>query len=53
MINASIVPLRYNSSAPRELIKAMAKGPDGAYYVSELIGFPFTKGASRIWRIDC
>jgi len=30
---------------------AVAVGPDGAYYVSELIGFPFTKGASRIWRI--
>jgi hypothetical protein len=26
-------------------------GPDGAWYVSELTGFPFTKGASRIWRI--
>src|SRR6266516_1166781 len=30
---------------------AVAVGPDGAYYVSELTGFPFTKGAARIWRI--
>jgi hypothetical protein len=31
---------------------AVALGPDGAWYVSELKGFPFTKGASRIWRIE-
>lgn len=26
-------------------------GPDGAYYISELTGFPFPKGASRILRV--
>ncbi|HYO44016.1 MAG TPA: ScyD/ScyE family protein, partial [Candidatus Limnocylindrales bacterium] len=26
-------------------------GPDGYWYVGELTGFPFTPGASRIWRI--
>lgn len=26
-------------------------GPDGYLYVGELTGFPFTPGASRIWRI--
>ncbi len=31
---------------------AVAVGPDGAWYVSELRGFPFEKGASRIWRIE-
>ena len=25
--------------------------PDGAYYVSELTGFPFVPGLSRIWRV--
>ena len=30
---------------------AVAIGPDGAWYVSELKGFPFAKGTSRIWRI--
>jgi hypothetical protein len=30
---------------------AVAVGPDGAYYVSVLTGFPFTKGAARVWRI--
>jgi hypothetical protein len=31
---------------------AVAIGPDGAWYVSELKGFPFAKEASRIWRIE-
>jgi hypothetical protein len=26
-------------------------GPDGAYYVGELRGFPFPAGASRVWRV--
>jgi sugar lactone lactonase YvrE len=26
-------------------------GPDGARYVSQLVGFPFEKGASTIWRV--
>lgn len=30
---------------------SIAVGPDGAYYASELTGFPGTPGASRIWRI--
>lgn len=28
-----------------------AQGPDGAWYVSELTGFPFQQGASTIWRV--
>ncbi|HEU4448838.1 MAG TPA: ScyD/ScyE family protein [Gaiellaceae bacterium] len=31
---------------------AVAIGPDGAWYVSELKGFPFVKGTSRIWRVE-
>ena len=27
-------------------------GPDDAYYVTELKGFPFSPGTSRIWRIE-
>jgi hypothetical protein len=27
-------------------------GPDGAYYVGQLTGFPFTPGAAKIYRID-
>jgi hypothetical protein len=29
----------------------VTRGPDGALYVGELTGFPFVKGAARIWRI--
>lgn len=31
---------------------AVAVGPDGAYYVSQLTGFPFEKGLANIYRID-
>lgn len=31
---------------------AVAVGPDGAWYVAELRGFPFTAGKSRVWRVD-
>jgi sugar lactone lactonase YvrE len=27
------------------------QGPDGAYYVSQLTGFPFEKGDANIWRV--
>jgi glucose/arabinose dehydrogenase len=30
----------------------VAVGPDGAYYVGELKGFPAPAGRSRIWRIE-
>lgn len=30
---------------------AAAKGPDGAWYVSELTGFPFQAGTATIWRV--
>jgi hypothetical protein len=30
----------------------VAIGPDGAYYVGELTGFPATPGTSRVWRIE-
>lgn len=30
---------------------AIAKGPDGAYYVSELSGVPFAAGAAQIYRV--
>jgi hypothetical protein len=29
----------------------VVKGPDGAWYVSQLVGFPFEQGASTIWRV--
>jgi hypothetical protein len=41
------------TTVPAEAVPtAVAVGPDGAYYVSELTRFPFAKGAARIWRIE-
>lgn len=31
---------------------SVAVGPDGAYYVTELIGFPAPLAESRVWRIE-
>jgi hypothetical protein len=31
---------------------SVAVGPDGAYYVTELKGFPAPTGESRVWRIE-
>ncbi len=31
---------------------SVAIGPDGYWYVGELKGFPFTPGASRVWRVS-
>ncbi len=40
-------PTRSTDAVPT----AVAVGPDGAYYVSELSGVPFTAGASNIYRV--
>lgn len=38
---------------PAEAVaSSVAVGPDGAYYVGELKGFPGPTGESRIWRIE-
>lgn len=29
----------------------VVRGPDGAFYVGELTGFPFAEGAARVWRV--
>ncbi len=31
---------------------SLTVGPDGAYYVGQLTGYPFTPGFSRVWRIE-
>ena len=46
-------PVEPGEPFPAESVPtAVAIGPDGAWYVSELKGFPFPQGASRIWRIE-
>lgn len=40
-------------SMPAEAVPAsVAVGPDGAYYVGELKGFPAPTGESKVWRIE-
>lgn len=40
------------SQIPAESVPTtVAVGPDGAYYVGELTGFPFPIGKARIWRV--
>lgn len=36
---------------PQAVPTDVAVGPDGAYYVSQLTGFPFPIGGSTIWRV--
>ena len=40
-------PARNTDAVPT----AVVKGPDGAYFVSELTGTPFSAGAARIYRV--
>lgn len=40
-------PARSTDAVPT----AVVKGPDGAYYVSELTGTPFAAGAARVYRV--
>ncbi len=40
------------SQIPSESVPtSVALGPDGAYYVGELTGFPFPTGGARVWRV--
>ena len=40
-------PARSTDAVPTGVVR----GPDGAYYVSELTGTPFSAGAARIYRV--
>jgi hypothetical protein len=44
-------PSRAQGRATDAVPTAVAVGPDGAYYVSELSGVPFAAGAARIYRV--
>ncbi|WP_138504786.1 ScyD/ScyE family protein [Nostoc sp. PA-18-2419] len=37
--------------ATQAVPSSVAKGPDGAYYVSQFTGFPFPEGGAKIYRI--
>ena len=41
------------SMIPMDTVPTSVKvGPDGAYYVSQLTGFPFPVGGASIWRVE-
>ncbi|GAA4285952.1 ScyD/ScyE family protein [Georgenia daeguensis] len=37
---------------PDAVPTTVVKGPDDAYYVSQLTGFPFVKGTATVWRFE-
>jgi hypothetical protein len=48
-------PARVPAANPNDLVESVptcvARGPDGAFYVGELTGFPYYPGEARIWRV--
>ena len=49
---AGILPPTVKAVPAEAVPTSVAVGPDGWWYVGELKGFPFTPGASRVWRIS-
>lgn len=47
-----VVPPAVTALPAEAVPTSVAVGPDGWWYVGELKGFPFTPGASRVWRIS-
>jgi len=37
--------------APQAVPNSVVRGPDGAFYVGQLTGFPFVKGTATVWRV--
>jgi hypothetical protein len=47
----TITPLPPTAIGADAVPTSVVQGPDGAYYISQLTGFPFVKGAANIWRV--
>jgi hypothetical protein len=45
-------PLPFGPPVFQSVPTAVAVGPDGAYYIGELTGFPFPPGAANVYRFD-
>lgn len=45
-------PLPFGPPNAQAVPTSVVKGPDGAWYLSQLVGFPFAPGTSSIWRIE-
>jgi hypothetical protein len=48
----AVFPSRAQGRLTDAVPTAIARGPDGAYYVGELTGAPFAAGASNIYRVE-
>jgi hypothetical protein len=49
---ASVPPFSLPAGFPAQAVPTdVVQGPDGAWYVSQLVGFPFEEGSSTIWRV--
>ncbi len=48
-------PQRVPAANAKDIVEsvptAVAQGPDGAFYVGELTGFPYYPGEARVWRV--
>ena len=47
----AVFPSRPQGRSTDAVPTSVVVGPDGAYYVGELTGFPFTPGAARVYRV--
>jgi hypothetical protein len=47
----TITPLPPTSIGADAVPTSVVRGPDGAYYISQLTGFPFVQGDANIWRV--
>lgn len=47
----AVFPSRPQGRSTDSVSTAVALGPDGAYYVGELTGVPFSVGAARVYRV--
>ena len=45
-------PLPFGPPVYQSVPTSIAVGPDGAYYIGQLTGFPFPPGAANIFRFD-
>ena len=48
---STLTPLPPTAIGADAVPTAVEKGPDGAFYISQLTGFPFEPGAANIWRV--
>lgn len=55
VVSLAAFPQRVPAANPKDIVEsvptAVAQGPDGAFYVGELTGFPYYVGEARVWRV--